>query len=134
MNIKALITTLVLGSSSVAMARPVSPEFVRDHRAHPAPADDCNDDTVQTLPAPAPRPVYQTGTWNRPVNWNWNGGYYRQPAPMLLGSGLHFANDGRTFLHVGADKGLFNTVRIDGFTGRTLIEQVVIEFEGGQVQ
>lgn len=129
MKIKALITTLVLGSSSVAMARPVSPESVRDHRT--VIEDDCND--VHTLPAPAP--VYQ-GRWNRtrPVNWNTSGNYYHQPAPMLLGSGLHFSGDGRTFLAVGLDKGRFTTVRLDGFTGRTLIQQVAIEFEGGQVQ
>jgi hypothetical protein len=130
MKIKALITTFVLGSSSVAMARPVSPDFVRDHRAPVE--DDCNDEQ----PLPPPPPVRTR--WNK-VNWNnggyYNqGGYYHQPAPMMIGSGLHLANDGRTFITVGLDKGRFTTLRLDGFTGRTLIQQVAIEFEGGQVQ
>lgn len=130
MKIKALITTLVLGSSSVAMARPVSPDFVRDHRT--TIEDDCND--ARPVPPPIRYDASPVQTrWSK-ANWNHGGGYYYQPAPMLIGSGLHFSGDGRTFLTVGLDKGRFTTLRLDGFTGRTLINQVAIEFEGGQVQ
>src|SRR5689334_6001040 len=61
MQLKALITTLVLGSSSIAMAHPVSAPVpapvIRDHRA-PAPiSDDCGP-AIQPMP-PQPAPVYQ---------------------------------------------------------------------------
>jgi hypothetical protein len=85
MNIKALITTLVLaGSSSVAMAKPAvtikgsasvsigsapTTVVVRDHRA---PAADCHDTPVHTQPVytqPVPvaqpyRPIYQEPFFN----------------------------------------------------------------------
>jgi hypothetical protein len=49
MNIKAIVTTLILGSSSLALAAPT----VRDHRA-PAPAF---QPTYQAPYRPAPRPM-----------------------------------------------------------------------------
>jgi hypothetical protein len=52
-----------------------------------------------------------------------------------LGTGMSFAgSDGRRIFTVGADKGTFSTLRIQGESGSTYIEQVLIRFEGGQEQ
>src|SRR5262245_8494483 len=51
MKIKALITTLVLGSSSVAMAHPVATQIVR---GQPTPV---------YQPAPVPQPAYHRAAW-----------------------------------------------------------------------
>lgn len=52
-----------------------------------------------------------------------------------LGTGMSFAGtDGRRIFTVGADKGTFGTLRIQGETGSTYIEQVLIRFENGQQQ
>ncbi|MGN6105243.1 MAG: hypothetical protein ACTHU0_09085 [Kofleriaceae bacterium] len=121
MNLKALITTLVLGSSSVAMARPavsVSAQAntvvqVRDHRT-----PDRFDQRYQR-----PRPSHYP-----------QGGYHA-PREVTLGSGLTFPrNDDRAYIAVGATKGKFNQVRIEANGGRTLIKQVFIDFGNGQEQ
>src|SRR5690242_16440274 len=106
MNTKAIIASLVLGSSSVAMASPsvtfsanaqYGTTVVRDHR-EPAPP-------APIYTAPAPSQVYFRDTWNRqpmpPV--------YR---PVTLASGMHFANDGRSFITVGAQLGRFGKLDI----------------------
>lgn len=136
MNIKAIIASLVLGSSSVAMASPsvtfsanaqgsYGTTVVRDHRADP-------DYDTRFTPAPivrepAPSPIYYRDTWNRrplpPV--------YR---PVLLASGMHFANDGRTFITVGAEVGRFGKLDITAAGGRTFVQQVYIQFANGQEQ
>ena len=127
MNIKAIIASLVLGSSSVAMASPsvtlsanaqYGNTVVRDHRVLPAPAP------IYTA---APAQVYFRDTWHRqpmpPV--------YR---PVTLASGMHFANDGRSFITVGAQLGRFGKLDISSAGGRTFVQQVYIEFANGQEQ
>jgi hypothetical protein len=120
MNIKAIIASLVLGSSSIAMASPsvtVSANaqasygtVVRDHRAPAAP--------------PIITPVTQ------PARWQWKPPVYRQ---VTLASNLHLAA-GRASVSVGAQAGRFNTLQITAATGRTLIKQVYVQFENGQWQ
>jgi hypothetical protein len=142
MNIKAIIASLVLGSSSVAMAAPAvsvsvnaragyGTTVVRDHRV--IAADDCAPvaQPVYTRPVytrPAAQPVYQS-----PPIW-------RQPPappvyrPVTLVSGAHFAGDGRTFITNPDQSRLFGSLQISAAGGRTFIQQVYVEFDNGQEQ
>jgi hypothetical protein len=54
--------------------------------------------------------------------------------PVTLASGLHFANNGRTFISVGSHAGQFGTLQISAAGGRTLIKQVYVQFANGQEQ
>jgi len=137
MNIKTLIASLVLGSSSVAMAAPSVVTFtgtgtqygatttvVRDHRDEP-----------RTLPAPAYRGGWYSGSWNG--GWGW-----RRPAPrpvvyqqpVTLASGLSFNGEDRKFITVGAQAGLFGKLELNADGGRTFIKQVYVQFADGQEQ
>jgi hypothetical protein len=118
MNIKAIIASLVLGSSSVAMAAPgvsvsatvqgsYGTTVVRDHRAPVV-----TQPIIWHVPERMP-PVYR---------------------PVTLASGLSFANDGRTFITVGSQAGRFGTLKIDAAGGRTFIKQVYVQFDNGQEQ
>src|ERR1043166_9528636 len=129
MNIKAIIASLVLGSSSIAMASPgvtvsatahgsYGTQVVRDHRF---------DDSYQA-PAPIAQPIAAPAYagWRRPMP-----PVYR---PVTLASGMSFARDGRTSITVGAQAGRFNTLQISGAAGKTLIKQVYVQFDNGQEQ
>jgi hypothetical protein len=150
MNIKAIIASLVLGSSSVAMADPGvtfsasahgeydAPILTRDHRRDVFRDDDHRDHDHGDAPCDHPSsPVYEPP--QRRIGWSgggWDPGrrqppYYR---PVTLASGLHFAGDGRTFITVGRDAGRFTTLQIHAAGGRTFIKQVYIQFENGQEQ
>jgi hypothetical protein len=118
MKITALITMLVLGSSTLALAEPdvrdhrsevapPAPEYAREHRAnigempwwrHPA-------------PAPIPVPVYQ---------------------PVTLASGISLQTDNRVFIK--GTPGRYNKLSIKADRGRTHIAQVAIFFGNGQEQ
>jgi hypothetical protein len=130
MNIKAFIASLVLGSSSAALAAASitisatargsigTPSYgttvVRDHRS----------------PVAQPSQIYYR---DRPAQWSGN----RMPPvyrPVTLGSEMHFANDGRTFITVGSQAGQFQKLDIRSATGRTFIKQVYVEFDNGQQQ
>jgi hypothetical protein len=136
MNKKLIIASLVLGSSSVAMASPsvtfsadASASYgttaVRDHRFDTAP--------------PAPTQVYSR---DRPVAWGYEPSapvYRGRPMPqqfrsVILAAGMHFANDGRSFITVGSNHGRFGTLQISAAGGRTFIKQVYVQFENGQEQ
>ena len=140
MNLKALITSLVLGSSSVALAQPVSfgaraqvsaniglgynaGPVVRDHRTPalpPAPQTVSWHDRFHVQPAPAPvmvRPVYE------PVY---------QPRWTELGA---LGNtDYNEQVLVGADKGYFRTIEVQPTAGKTFVTQVAIGFTDGTYQ
>ena len=130
MNIKALIASLVLGSSSAAMAAPAGTvtvnasaaygttgtTVVRDHRAPDAPLP-----PVYSQRAAAP--VYQSPPiWRRPA-----------PRPVTLATGLHFTG-GRTTIAVASQGRAFGSLQISAAGGRTFIQQVAIEFANGQTQ
>jgi hypothetical protein len=133
MNIKAIIASLVLGSSSIALAAPsatvpaaaqgtYAPTVVRDHRS-----DDNRVAPVIVQPAPDPT-FHRTG---------WNGGGHTLPPvyrPVTLASGLRFSNSGRTLINVGNQAGQFGTLQLTAATGRTLIKQVIVQFGNGQQQ
>jgi hypothetical protein len=133
MNTKAIIASLLLGSSSVAMATPsvtvtaaVHDSYgtaIRDHR------NDCAcDDNYESPPIMAP------GGWSG--GGAWDGGRPLPPVyrPVTLASGLSFANDGRKFITVGSQAGRFATLQINAAGGRTFIKQVYVQFDNGQEQ
>jgi hypothetical protein len=127
MKTKAIIVSLaslVLGSSSIALASPsvtlsttasgsYSTTVVRDHR----------------VAAPS---VVQPASWrNNSSNHGWRDRMYR---PVTLASDLRFAQQGRTFITVGERMGRFQTLQISAGAGRTFIKQVYVQFENGQEQ
>ena len=135
MNIKAIIASLVLGSSSVALAAPsvtvtargsIGTTVVRDHRS-----DDYRA-PVYTQPVRT-RPVYTRPVYTQPV---YSPPIWQAPArhEVTLASGMHFANDGRTFITVGSGYGALGALTISAAGGRSYIEQVYVEFDNGQEQ
>ncbi len=115
MKIKALITTLVLGSSSLALAAPVyqapyTAPTVRDHRP-PAPAP---------VPAPAPAPQYGYG-WQKPV-----------ARPVVLANDTRV--NGRSSIKVAPSTRMFTKLELKAQNGRTDLDRVLITFGNGQTQ
>jgi len=110
-KVKALITSLVLASSSAAFAD-VGP-LARDHRA-PAPPPRAPIATAHARIAPIARPPH------RPV-W----------MPLGMSSAARRA---RTTFAVGVQKGAFTKLELVSKSGTTLIKQVTITFANGQQQ
>jgi len=110
MKIHALVTALVLGSSSLALAAPATytAPAVRDHR-RPAP-----------LPAPAPAPAYGH-VWHKPVQ-----------RPVLLANNTRV--DGRALIQVSASTRMFTKLELKAQQGRTNIDRVLITFGNGKRQ
>jgi hypothetical protein len=129
MNIKAIIASLVVGSSSAAMAAPsvtISAHGTIGNTSYAT-------TVVRNRPAPIPQPIAQ------PVDYRaggvWRGGHRLPPVfrPVVLANGLSL-NGGRSFIAVGAQQGRFGTLQISGATGRTFIKQVFVQFDNGQTQ
>ena len=133
MNIKAILASLVLGSSSIALAAPsvtvsasaqgsYSTPVVRDHRIE-------DDRVTPVVVQRSPDPTYHRGGWN-------GGGRTLPPVyrPVTLASGLRFANNGRALINVGLQAGQFGTLQINAAGGRTFIKQVIVQFANGQQQ
>ncbi|HSK05122.1 MAG TPA: hypothetical protein VK932_27925 [Kofleriaceae bacterium] len=123
MNLKALITTLVLGSSSVAMAHPGHAPTVRDHRAP----------TYQqpTYQQPAYQPVrHQAPIYRSP----YQSPFYR-PVWVTLGS-VDDIVDGEMSFRVGrfAHDRQFTTLKLQSQGGKSLINRVQIRFANGRTQ
>ena len=136
MNIKALITTLaIVGSSSVAMARPAtvsanahvtasaqwsfgtSGPTIRDHR------------TTNPWVRPAPMPVQP-----QYFGHAYNAGYDRMQRFDLLDDQLNFgAGEYRKDLVPGIAE-RYSMLKIDADQGRTYIMKVVVEFADGTSQ
>jgi hypothetical protein len=133
MKLKALLTTLVLGSSSVAMAHPTG-AIVRDHRT---PAEDCGH--VHTLPAPAPapmpapRPIYQPVQQPAPIYQPMPGyhrPYHRSWIPL---GGINYKVDGEmSFRGRGGEQ--FSKLKLQSDAGKALIYRVLIQFTNGRTQ
>jgi hypothetical protein len=134
MNIKAIIASLVVGSSSVAMASP-SVTFSASAQGSYGTYGTYGTTVVRNRPAPAPlpQPIVQV---DYRAGGIWRGGHWLPPVyrPVTLASNMHFANDGRTFIRVGTEQGRFSTLQISGAGGRTFIHQVYVEFDNGQEQ
>lgn len=123
MSLKALITTIVLGTSSVALAAPV----VRDHRT-PAPTPVATIDHRNTIDINASAEL----RFGRP-------GYYPTPAPMPPTlSWISLANDakvsGRTAIRVPQGTRAFTKLELRAQQGNTQIDRVLITFGNGQTQ
>ena len=123
MNLKTTLVSLVLGSSSIALAAPAAPAptpatiVVRDHAAG----------TEYTTAAPNAAYVKDTQGWR---------GTVRSPdfrPPVKLASGLRLTR-GRTSIAVGSQAGKFNTLRLSAAAGKTFIQQVIVQFGNGHSQ
>jgi hypothetical protein len=157
MSIKALITTLVLGSSSVALAKPVvvisgSAQVtlgtkVRDVRDHRAP--DCHDPApVYTPPVVLkpvrPLPIHQP--WFNPQNtivgtensvYTGSIGrsaylpnaYLSRPAQWFQLTEATRIDSGREFFKIAGDAGFFKKLHLKNLGGRTEITMVGLEFK-----
>ena len=134
MNIKAIIASLVLGSSSLAVAAPAV-TVVRDHQVTvQAPV------TARVYVRPAPVFTPAQPVYTRPVAQN--PGWWRTPVayrpvayrPVTLASGLRFANLDRATINVGRQAGLFGSLQISATSGSNLIKLINIEFADGSHQ
>jgi len=114
MNIKTLIATLVLGTSSVALADShVGPE-VRDHR------DDAAVVIDHRVEAPAPAPAYDRDAWK-----------HRGPSWSTLSTNDQLVN-GRTMIRLGGKT--LGTLKLQATSGRTTVSQVIVKFANGRSQ
>jgi hypothetical protein len=143
MNIKAILASLILGSSSIAMASPAAPGVtvssvsygdttIRDHRFAP-PVQTVNWDDDGAYRAPIAQPVAQPIYYrtDNAFNGRWMPPEYR---PVTLAAGLRLAPNSQTEIKVGAQAGAFTTLKLDATGGRSFIRQVYIQFENGQEQ
>jgi hypothetical protein len=130
MNIKAIIASLVLGSSSAAMAAPSITISATARGSIGTPSHGTTVVRDHRYPVAQPSQIYYR---DRPAPW---GGNRLPPVyrPVTLASEMHFANDGRTFITVGSQAGQFQKLDISSATGRTFIKQVYVEFDNGQQQ
>jgi hypothetical protein len=126
MNLKAIIASLILGSSSLAMAAPAVTFSANAHGSYGT--------TVVRDRLPYGTPIAQPSYQRDGAVWRgsrWLPPVYR---PVTLATNMHFANDGRTFIKVGPQQGRFGTLQISAERGRTFIKQVYVEFDNGQGQ
>ena len=142
MNIKTIIASLVLASSSAAMAAPGvtvsataelhvgTPIKVTHGERHvvrgtvyspPIYVDRRHDNDVPVVYSP---PIWRPGTWAKPPVFR----------SVMLADDLAFTNEGRRFITVGAQAGTFGKLEIKGSYGRTFIKQVYVQFDNGQEQ
>lgn len=113
MNIKALITTIVLGSTSIAAAAPT----VRDHRTHSTQIDarakiDMGNGRVFTRPQIRPLP--------QPLTW------------VTLANNAQV--NGRAAIRVPQSARKFTKLELRADQGRTSIDKVMIVFGNGRTQ
>ena len=140
MNIKAILASLILGSSSIAMASPTAPGVtvtsvsygdttIRDHRT--APPVSYDDDGAYRAPIaqPVAQPIYYRT--DNAFNGRWMPPVYR---PVTLAADLRLAANGRKEIWVGPQAGAFTTLKLDATGGRSSIGQVMIQFANGQKQ
>jgi hypothetical protein len=141
MNLKVIIASLVLGSSSVAIAAPsvtvsatvhggYGTTVVREGHGTTVVRDRGYYQSPPIMrPTPAHPPIVQhSPPIMRPGHW--------KPAyrPVTLASNLAFTQEGRRFITVGAQAGTFRTLELNGAGGRTYIKQVYVQFDNGEEQ
>lgn len=125
MKIKALVTMLVLGTSSLALADHATPT-VRDHRSpqvFPAPV------RAKPLPAPAytrPASAPVQAKLAQPFGFSWTA------RPLVLANNTHLT--GRTLVQVPAAARSFTKLELRSNNGRTNIQRVLIVYGNGQRQ
>jgi hypothetical protein len=132
MNLKTILVSLVLGSSSIALAAPAAPApaptsamfVVRDHAA----GTEYTVTDAHDAPAARPNAIdYKDGQ-------SWRGmpkpPVYR---PVTLASGMRLIG-GRASIAVGSQAGKFDTLQLTASAGKTFIKQVVVQFNNGHNQ
>ncbi|HWO18096.1 MAG TPA: hypothetical protein VNO30_04950 [Kofleriaceae bacterium] len=143
MKLKALITTLVLGSSSVALAHPVSTTVVRDQRA-PIVQAQANftlghthrQPTPVYQPTQQPAPIYQPIRQPAPIYQPTRlpAPYYAHTSWITLG-GVNQIVDGEMAFRVNRFGGeRFSQLKLQSDAGKSLIYRVMIEFANGRTQ
>ena len=127
MNIKAIIASLVLASSSAAIAAPAVTVVARDHRAEASLA-------IRPVYTPAAQPVYAP-VYTPVAQPSYHPGW-RRAQPVTLASGLRFspANADRASISVGRQAGQFGSLQISATSGSNLIKLINIEFADGSHQ
>lgn len=158
MKLKALVTTLVLGSSSLALAAPgpyarTAPVAVRDHRAQPAPPPLATPvferdhrmpdrDRDRDHDRDGRKPIVQRETfapvWYRPASF-WQASFqpmrYRpvvyQPRWSLLSTSNYLT---RGTASISLQARALTTLELKAQRGATRINTVVITFGNGQRQ
>ena len=132
MNLKTILIplSLVLGSSSIALAAPAAPAptsatvVVRDHAAGTEYTEISAHDAVPAKPNAI---YFRDGQ-------SWHG----VPKPpvyrtVTLASGLRLGT-GRAAINVGSQAGKFDTLQLTASAGKTFIKQVIVQFNNGQNQ
>lgn len=130
MNLKTILVSLVLGSSSIALAAPAAPAptsasfVVRDHAAG----------TEYTVANDHDSPAARPNAIDYKDGQSWRGmpkpPVYR---PVTLASSLRLST-GRASIAVGSQAGKFDTLQLTASAGKTFIKQVTIQFNNGQNQ
>jgi hypothetical protein len=135
MNLKTILVSLVLGSSSIALAAPPAPAaapaptsatvIVRDHAAGTEYTEVSDHDAVPAKPNAI---YYRDGQ-------SWRG--VPKPAvykPVTLASALRLGQSGRASIAVGSQAGRFDTLQITASAGKAFVKQVIVQFDNGQSQ
>jgi hypothetical protein len=133
MNLKTILVSLVLGSSSIALAAPTAPAAapasstfaVRDHTA----GTEYTEVNDHDAPAARPNAIY----YKDGQSWR---GMPKPPVyrPVTLASGMRLGTSGRASIAVGSQAGRFDTLQLTASAGKTLIRQVIVQFNNGQSQ
>lgn len=130
MNLKTILVSLVLGSSSIALAAPApaptsATVVVRDHAAG---TEYTAVNETDAVPAKPNAIYYRDGQ-------SWRGvpkpPVYR---PVTLASGMRLGTSGRASIAVGSQAGKFDTLQLTASAGKTFIQQVIVQFHNGQNQ
>jgi hypothetical protein len=127
MNLKTILVSLVLGSSSIALAAPAAPAptsatvVVRDHAAG-------TEYTVTDAQAARPNAIY----YKDGQSWR---GMPKPPVyrPVTLASGMRLIS-GRASIAIGSQAGKFDTLQLTASAGKTFIRRVTVQFNNGQNQ
>ena len=132
MNLKTILVSLVLGSSSIALAAPAglapaptsATVVVRDHAAGTEYTEIHDHDAV----AAKPNAIY----YKDGQSWR---GMPKPPVyrPVTLASGMRLTS-GRMSIAVGSQAGRFDTLQLTASAGKTFIKQVIVQFNNGQNQ
>ena len=118
MKIAAVIASLIIGSSSLALAQPGN---VYGAPANVYGAQQATEPCITPAPAPAPAPVVQPVVY-LPQHHSWTA----LSQPMRLVNGQR--------IKVGAKEGQFNRVELKATRGTSFVSTVAIEFSGGGMQ
>jgi hypothetical protein len=141
---KALITLLILGTSSVALARPITVDYRNDAIINSPVVRDHRDAQIAPEPfaQPAPDRMYYSDDADHPDYRGHDHGDYSQRfrmRPILLANDVSFMRqwnrDSRPLMiNIDARTGGLKKLRIERGEGRLYLDSVVIHFADGHHQ